>query len=331
MVGGTHEGTAGGVAEAEIHGHILEFVELCGRHITLHRQVVAARLQVLAQGQHVDAVLAQVLEYLHDLFVGFAQTHHDAGLGRHVGVHLLDAAQQLQRPLVVGTRPGDPVHARGGFQVVVEHVRRGLAEHLQRLLHPATEVRGQDLDAGLRAVLADLLDAVGEVLGTAVPQIVAVHRGDHHVFEPHLLDGQRQLLRLLRIQRQRTAVGHVAEGAAAGTDGAHDHEGRGAVVEALRQVGAGSLFTHRVQLVFAQGALDVLDLLARRRQLDPHPLRLAQHFLVGIRHEFHRDQGHLVAIAQLDARLHTNGFAHDSLSVFVIVWLTVTRGLAAPS
>ena len=27
----------------------------------------------------------------------------------------------------------------------------------------------------------------------------------------------------------------------------------------------------------------------------------------------------LVAIAQLDARLHTNGFAHDSLSVFVIV------------
>ncbi len=307
------------MAEAELHGHVLELVELCGRHVALHRQVVAARLQVLAQGQHVDAVLAQVLEHLDYLFIGFAQTHHDAGLGRHMGVHLLDAAQQLQRPLVVGTRAGDPVHARGGFQVVIEDVRRGLAEHLEGLLHPAAEVRGQDLDAGLRAVLADLLDAVGEVLGTAVAQVVAVHRGDHHVFQPHLLDGQRQLLRLFRVERQRAAVGHVAEGATTGADGAHDHEGGGAVVEALRQVGAGGLFTHRVQLVLAQGALDVLDLLARRWQLDPHPVRLAQHFLVGIRHEFHRDQGHLVAIAQLDARLHTNGFAHDSLSVFVIV------------
>ena len=236
-----------------------------------------------------------------------------------MGVHLLDAAQQLQRPLVVGAGAGNPVHARGGFQVVVEHVRRRLAEHFQRLLHAAAEVRGQDLDAGLGAVLADLLDAVGEVLGTAVTQIVAVHRGDDHVFQPHLLDGECQLLRLLGIQRQRAAVSHVAEGAATGADGTHNHEGGGAVVEALRQVGAGGLFTYRVQLVLAQGALDMLDLLARRRQLDPHPVRLAQHFLVGIRHEFHRDQGHLVAIAQLDARLHTNGFAHDSLSVFVIV------------
>ncbi|MNQ93149.1 hypothetical protein D3C85_1085990 [compost metagenome] len=319
MVGGAHEGAAGGVGEAQPHGDVFELVELCGRHVALHRQVVAARLQILAQGQHVDAVLAQVLEHLDDLLVGLAKAHHDTGLGRHMGVHLLDAAQQLQGPLVVGTRAGNPVHARGGFQVVVEHVRGRLAEHLQRLLHAAAEVRGQDLDAGLGAVLADLLDAVGEVLGTAVAQIVAVHRGDDHVFQPHLLDGERQLLRLFGIQCQRAAVGHVAEGAAAGADGAHDHEGGRAVVEALRQVGAGGLFTYRVQLVLAQGALDMLDLLARRRQLDPHPVRLAQHFLVGIRHEFHRDQGHLVAIAQLDARLHTNGFAHDSLSVFVIV------------
>lgn len=244
MVGGAHEGAAGGVGEAQPHGDIFQLVKLCRRHVALHRQVVAARLQVLTQGQHVDTVLAQIFEHLHYFFVGLAKAHHDTGFGRHMGVHLLDAAQQFKGPLVVGTGAGDTVHARRGFQVVVEHVRRCLAEHLQRLLHAATEVRCQDLDAGLGAVLADLLDAVGEVLGTAVAQIVAVHRGDDHVFQPHLLDGECQLLRLVRIQRQRAAVGHVAEGATTGADGPHDHEGGGAVVEALGQVGAGGLFTH---------------------------------------------------------------------------------------
>ena len=44
-------------------------------------------------------------------------------------------------------------------------------------------------------------DHIGEVLGAAVPQIVPIDRGDHHVFEAELRDAVGDMLGLVRVER----------------------------------------------------------------------------------------------------------------------------------
>ncbi|MNC76730.1 hypothetical protein D3C75_1285160 [compost metagenome] len=65
-------------------------------HEALYRQVTAGRLQVLAEGQHVDIVLAHALHDLDDFLVGFAKAQHQAGFGRYVGHRVLEFLQQVQ-------------------------------------------------------------------------------------------------------------------------------------------------------------------------------------------------------------------------------------------
>ena len=55
-------------------------VELGRRPEALHGEVVAARLEVLAEGEHIHVVGAQVIHGLKDLVVRFAEAKHEAGL-----------------------------------------------------------------------------------------------------------------------------------------------------------------------------------------------------------------------------------------------------------
>ena len=70
-------------------------------------------------------------------------------------------------------------------------------------------------------------------------------------------------------------MGHVAEGTTPGADVTHYHEGGGAVMEALSQIGAGGLFADRAESPLPQDAADTADLLADGR-LGADPARLAQ-------------------------------------------------------
>jgi hypothetical protein len=63
------------------------------------------------------------------------------------------------------------------------------------------------------------------------------------------------------------AVADVAERAAPGALVAHDHEGRGALAEALADVRAGGFLADRVQLVLAQDLLDLVEAGGRRAGL----------------------------------------------------------------
>jgi len=89
------------------------------------------------------------------------------------------------------------------------------------------------------------------MLGATVAQIVAIHRGDHHILEAQLGDGHGEVARFVDVQRLRPPVADIAERAATGADVTHDHEGRGACGETLAQVRARGLFADTVQLVFA--------------------------------------------------------------------------------
>jgi hypothetical protein len=161
----------------------LEHPERVGVHVAPHRQVVAARREVMADRQHVDVVGAHVAHDLQDLVVGLAEADHDAALGRHVRREFLESPQQTQGVGVVGSRPGFLVEARRGFQVVVHHIGRRAFQDLEGPVHAAAEVGRQDLDARLGRELARLLDAGDEVAGAAVAQVVAVDAGDDDVLQ----------------------------------------------------------------------------------------------------------------------------------------------------
>ena len=289
------------MGEAQRHAVDLQRLEFVGRPVAHHRVVVGAGLQVLADGDHVDIVRAQVAQGAFDLFHGFAEAEHDAALGRHVGMLGLELLQQGQRPLVIGARADVAVQIGHGFEVVVEHVRRVLRQDLQRPLHAAlaAEVGGEDLDLRLRAVFAHRGDAVDEMLGAAVAQVVAVDAGHHHVFQAHVGDGAGQIQRLVGVRRLRTAVGDIAERTAAGADLTEDHEGCGAVAEALVDVGAAGFLADRDQAVLAQFGLEILHRVAGRNA-HPDPGRLAQRRGIG---ELHRRARDLVAGHLLDSGL----------------------------
>ena len=247
-------------------------LELFRRHEPIDGGVFARRLQVLADGDEVDAGGPHVVHHLHDLFLGLAQADHDAGLGELVRVPLLDHLQQAQAVEVARARPDLQIQARHGLEVVIEDVGLGVDHHGRRPVL-SQEVGRQDLDGGVRRLDADLAHHLGEVGRTAVGHIVAVDRGDDDVVQTHLLDGQAHLARLFRIQRLRQARLDVAEGAGPRAGVAHDHQGGVLLAPALADVRAGRLFTHRHQPL---GANDLLGgvVLTRARRLDPQPVRL---------------------------------------------------------
>ena len=232
--------------------------------------MIPGRLQVLADRQHLAVVRAQVAHHFTYLVQFFTETEHQSRLGGYLRMRGLEVADQVERMLIVGARSGLPIQARNGFQVVIENIRRADVHQFQRDLHTAAEIRDQDFDPDARAFFADRADAVNETFGAAVAQIVAIHRGDDHVAQFHVMDGLRQVLRFLPVQRRRPAVTDIAKWAAPCAYIAHDHECRRPVAKAFGEIGATGFLAHGVQVLVAQHGLDFCDRI-RGRRLDPDP------------------------------------------------------------
>src|SRR5690606_6767977 len=152
-------------------------------------------------------------------------------------------------------------------QIMVENIRRVIAQDLQCVIHTATEVGYQSFDFDIRVFHPNLTDTVSKVLGTTITEIITVNRGDNHIAQLHVGNGLRKLYRLFGIRRQRTAVGHVAERTTTSTDSTQNHEGRSTVTETLCQVRARGFLTHRVEVVLAHRRFDLLNTLSVGRKL----------------------------------------------------------------
>ena len=261
--------------EALGEGDGLERLEFVRRHEAHHRMMLAGRLQILPDGEEIDAGRAQVVHHLQHLVSLLAQAHHDAGLGEHRRVDLLDALQQPERGEIARARPHRQIERRHGFEIVVEHVgpRR---DHLLDRAVLAEEIRRQHLDRGGGAARADGADGLREMLRAAVGEIVAIDRGDHDVGEAELLRRLRDMHGLVRIERARQSGLDVAEGAGARAGVAQDHEGGVLLLPALADVGAAGLLAHGVQAVLAHDGVRRRIALGHRR-LDADPVGLAQH------------------------------------------------------
>ena len=164
------------------------------------------------------------------------------------------------------------VEAWRGFQIVVHHIGRGSGQNFQSHIQTTAEVGHQHFNLGTRAQFAYGFDAIGKVASTAVAQVIAVNRGNHHIFQFQSGHGFRQVFWLFRIEWVRAAMTHIAEWASTGTNVTHDHEGCRAFAETLANVWARSFFANRVQFLFTQNAFDFHELTAAR-ELGADPFR----------------------------------------------------------
>ena len=234
----------------------------------------------------------QVRHHCQDLLLLLAQPQHQPRLGRHPRVACLEGTQQLERAMVIRPRPGLAVEPRHRFQVVVEDIGDRHSGKLgQRDGLAPSKVRHQDLQPGLGRACPNRTQAAGEVPSPAVAQVIAVHRGDDDVAQRQARNRLRQLLRLRLVRGLGPPMGHVAEGAAAGADIPQNHEGRGAVTEALAQVGALCLLADCGQPLLSQQPLDPHHR-GPDRSLGPDPFGLAQRRRAGL--DLDRDARDLV-------------------------------------
>ena len=127
-------------------------------------------------------------------------------------------------------------------------------------------------------MLAHLTDTFHKMRRAAVPQIVAIHARDHHVLQLQCADSARKVQRFVGIEWIGAAVAHVAERAATRAFVAHDHERGRAFTETFAYVRATRLFTHRMQVVFAQNLLDLGKARVAGRGFHANPVRLLQLF-----------------------------------------------------
>lgn len=84
-------------------------------------------------------------------------------------------------------------------------------------------------------------------------------------------------------------MAYIAEGAAAGADVTHDHEGGGAVAKAFAKVGAACFFANGMQFLFAQNFFQARDFAANWR-FRANPIGLALRLGSGL--DFDRNARH---------------------------------------
>src|SRR5690349_21746494 len=282
VVAGAHQRARGDVLEAELVGRDLERLELVRVPVAHDRQVALGRAQVLADGEHLDALLAQLAEGVDHLVVRLAKADHQAGLGHDlVLAHLLGVAQHAQRALPGGAAARQRVQPRRDLDVVVEDVG-ALGDHLRQRHLLALEVGRQQLDLAAGRLAADLPHDADEGARALVGQVVAVDAGDDRVAQAHARDRAGDAGGLERVVPRRLARLDVAEAAAARAGVAEDQERGGAALPALAHVRAGGLLTDRVQTLGLDHRVELAQLRAAgQRDLEPRRLAAAERLRVG--------------------------------------------------
>ena len=232
----------------------LPVAKLVGRHPAGHRNVLPRGPQILPQRQDVHRGLAQVGHRLADLARPLPHPQDDARLGQHRGVDTLGAPEVRDRAPVAATGPHVGVEPLDRLEVVAQDGGPRLHHRAERVL-VALEVGNQHLDGTVRQPVAHLADRRRVDARAAVGEFVPVHRGDDDMVEIHGLDRLGDAAGLVQVEFGGHPVRDRAVLAGAGADVAQDHEGGGAVLPALADVGTAGLLADRVQRLAAHHAL----------------------------------------------------------------------------
>ena len=272
MIARSHHGAHRGMFEAQGIGLRLKRTEGVRVDIAGHRQVMNTGGEVLAEGEHVNAVRAHLMQGLDNFFIALTQAHHEAAFGGDVGVLGLEFFEQIQTEVVVASGAHLGVKPWHRLQVVVHDIGGGAVEDAQGAVVTTPKIGHQDFNLGLRRENPDSFDALHKVLAAPVSQVVSVNACDHHVFQFQGRHGLGQMLRLQWVEGVRAGVTHIAKWAAPCALVAHDHEGGGARSKAFANVGARGLFAHGHEFVAAQNVFDLVKPRSRRGRFHADPV-----------------------------------------------------------
>ena len=180
----------------------------------------------------------------------------------------LDVGQQVEAALILGPAAHLLVQPRHRLHVVVEDFRRRFQHAVDRR-QIAEEVGRQHFDDGPGS-LAHGQDAAAEVVGAAVGQVVARHRGDDDVPQAQPMGRLGDAGRFVVFEVVGPALGDRAEAARPGADVAEDHEGGGAAGVTLGPIGTAGVLADRLQAQLAQQLLgEEIPISARQLALQP--------------------------------------------------------------
>lgn len=119
VVGGAHQRAAFNPLKADFGAVALELSEFFQGVIAVNGQVFLAGLEVLANGEDVDAPTALIAHDRLDFVERFTQADHDPGLGQHVGVQFFSVAERGSSPFVMVLRLDEFKEARDSLNVMV--------------------------------------------------------------------------------------------------------------------------------------------------------------------------------------------------------------------
>src|SRR3954452_7220592 len=120
---------------------------------------------------------------------------------------------------IAGARPHLAIEPRHGFEIVVEDIRLGRDDHLDRTVL-AQKIRYQHLNRRGRRGGADRGNSQSEMPGTAVVEIVTIDRGHDDMLKAERGDRLPDPPGLVRVELVGPAGRDIAEGAGAGANGA---------------------------------------------------------------------------------------------------------------
>jgi hypothetical protein len=84
------------VSKPHSTGDVFERLKRGRRHVTAHRQIACARLQILPHGHHVDVMPTKIMQHIDNLVVRFTEPEHQARFRQACGATRLEHAQQLE-------------------------------------------------------------------------------------------------------------------------------------------------------------------------------------------------------------------------------------------
>ena len=206
---------------------------------------------------------------MHDFFARFAEADHNTGFGEDFSVQLFDALQQIERVEIARARANGEIKPWHGLQIMIENIRLGFDDNFQRAIF-AQEVRGQNFYRRAGRHIANGVNRVGEMLRPAIIQIIAVNAGNHHMAQPQLGHGFRDIGGLRCIERQRHAGCDIAKSASAGAGFAHNHKSGVLLFPALADIRARRLFAHGDEIVFLHNGAR-LGISGRARRFGAYP------------------------------------------------------------
>ena len=153
VVGTADERTGFDVDEAHVEGGLFQVAELVGMVVADHRRVLRGRSEVLTDREDPAPDAAQIAEGVEQFAVLFAESDHDAGLGRNVRRVGARSIEQFERARVAAAGARHPVQPRHGLRVVIQHVGPGVEDRVQRRFL-SLKIRNQDLEAAVRPARA---------------------------------------------------------------------------------------------------------------------------------------------------------------------------------